>query len=213
MSSFFSDMGPRWYNASCQRRHYNDVVMGAIASQITSLTIVYSTVYSDADQRKHQSSTSLAFVRESHRGPMNSPHKWPVTRKMFPFDDVSMTSTKMMTVCRSTDTEGGSQNGGQFLDYLSIEFPCPKVCVFWSEFYDVLFVWVLFIIIQQWLMRWFGTEQAPKLYLNKCWPSSLMHICVASRLWVKISYMFFIRALHFIRSNCFNFWWRVTWIF
>ena len=38
--------------------------MGAIASQITSLTIVYSTVYSDADQRKHQSSALLAFVRE-----------------------------------------------------------------------------------------------------------------------------------------------------
>ena len=64
--------------------------MGEIASQITSLTIVYSTVYSDADQRKHQSSSSLAFVREIHRGPVNSPHKWPVTRKMFPFDDVIM---------------------------------------------------------------------------------------------------------------------------
>ena len=38
--------------------------MGAIASQITSLTIVYSTAYSDADQRKHQSSASLAFVWE-----------------------------------------------------------------------------------------------------------------------------------------------------
>ena len=43
--------------------HYNDVIMGAIASQITSLTIVYSIVYSDADQRKHQISSSLAFVR------------------------------------------------------------------------------------------------------------------------------------------------------
>ena len=70
--------------------HYNDVIMGALASQITSLTIVYSTVYSDADQRKHQSSVSLAFVRGIHRGPVNSPHKWPVTRKMFPFDDVIM---------------------------------------------------------------------------------------------------------------------------
>ena len=68
--------------------HYTDVIMGAIASQITSLPIVYSIVYSDADQRKHQSSASLAFVREIHRGPVNSPHKWPVTRKMFPFDDV-----------------------------------------------------------------------------------------------------------------------------
>ena len=38
--------------------------MGAMASQITRLTIVYSTVYSDADQRKHQSSASLAYVRE-----------------------------------------------------------------------------------------------------------------------------------------------------
>ena len=64
--------------------------MGAIASQITSLTIVYSTVYSDVDQRKYQSSASLAFVRGIHRGPVNSPHKWPVTRKMFPFDDVIM---------------------------------------------------------------------------------------------------------------------------
>ena len=64
--------------------------MGAIASQITSLTIVYSTVYSDADQRKHQSSALLAFVRGIHRAPVNFPHKWPVARKMFPFDDVIM---------------------------------------------------------------------------------------------------------------------------
>ena len=71
-------------------RDNGDVIMGAIASQITSLTIVYSTVYSDADQRKHQSSASLAFVRGIHRGLVNSPHKWPVTQKMFPFDDVIM---------------------------------------------------------------------------------------------------------------------------
>ena len=64
--------------------------MGTMASQITSLTIVYSTVYSGADQRKHQSSASLAFVRGIHRGPVNSPHKWPVTRKIVPFDDVIM---------------------------------------------------------------------------------------------------------------------------
>ena len=70
--------------------HYNDVIMGTMASQITSLTIVYSTVYSDADQRKHQSCASLAFVREIHRGPVNFPHKWPVTWKIFPFDDVIM---------------------------------------------------------------------------------------------------------------------------
>ena len=64
--------------------------MGVIASQITSHMIIYSIFYSDADHRKYQSSASLAFVRGIHQGPVNSPHKWPVTRKMFPFDDVTM---------------------------------------------------------------------------------------------------------------------------
>ena len=64
--------------------------MGAVASQITSLLIVYLTVYLGEDQIKHQSSASLAFVWGIHRRPMNSPHKWPVTRKMFSLDDVIM---------------------------------------------------------------------------------------------------------------------------
>ena len=72
------------------RNHYDDVIMTMLASQITSLPVVCSIVYSDVNQRKHQSSASLAFVREIHRGPVNFPHKWPVTRKMFPFDDVIM---------------------------------------------------------------------------------------------------------------------------
>ena len=79
-----------WRARQMLRNHYGDVIMSAMASQITSLTIVYSTAYSDADQRKHQSSASLSFVRVIHRSPVNSPHKWPVTRKMFPFDDVIM---------------------------------------------------------------------------------------------------------------------------
>ena len=65
--------------------------MGTMASQITSVSIVYSTVYSGADQRKSQSSASLAFVWGIHRWPLNFPHKRPVTQKMFPFDDVIMT--------------------------------------------------------------------------------------------------------------------------
>ena len=71
--------------------HYSDAIMGVIASQITRHTVVYSTVHSGADQRKYQSSASLAFVQGSHRWPVNSPYKWPVTRKMFPFDDVIVT--------------------------------------------------------------------------------------------------------------------------
>ena len=70
--------------------HYSDVIMGTMTSQITSLTIVYSTFYSGADQRKYQSSASQAFVRGIHWWPVNSPHKWPVTWKMFPFDDIIM---------------------------------------------------------------------------------------------------------------------------
>ena len=70
--------------------YYGDVIMGAMASQITSHTIVNSNVYSGTDQRKHQSSAPLAFVRGFHRWPVNSPHKRPVTGKMFPFDDVIM---------------------------------------------------------------------------------------------------------------------------
>ena len=66
--------------------------MSPLASQITRISIVYSTVCSDGDHRKHQSSASLAFVRGIHRWPVNSPHKGPVTRKMFPFDDVIVVS-------------------------------------------------------------------------------------------------------------------------
>ena len=49
--------------------HYNDIIMGAIASQITSLASIDSAVWLDADQRKHQSSASQAFVRGNHRRP------------------------------------------------------------------------------------------------------------------------------------------------
>ena len=70
--------------------HYGDVIMGAMAFRITSLTIACTTVYSGADQRKYLSPASLVFVREIHRGPVNSPHKRPGTRKMSPFDDVIM---------------------------------------------------------------------------------------------------------------------------
>ena len=82
-------------------KHYNDVIIGTMASQITNLTIIFSTVYSGADHRKYQSSASLAFVRGIHRWSVNSPHKWSVTRKMFAFDDVIMCGQRfhVMTSC------------------------------------------------------------------------------------------------------------------
>ena len=63
--------------------HYSDVIMSVMVSQLTGVSIVYSTVYSQADQRKHQSPASLAFVRRIHRL-----HKGPVTRNILSFYDV-----------------------------------------------------------------------------------------------------------------------------
>ena len=78
-------------------------IMGAMVSQIISRTIVYSTIYSGTDQRKHQSSASLAFVLGIHRWLVNSPHKWTVMRKMFPFDGVIMEFLKYCKSALSSD--------------------------------------------------------------------------------------------------------------
>ena len=133
-----------YYNTSCQTSHlcrtwslgfalkcpYTDVIMGEMASQITSLTTVYSTIYSDADQRKYQSSASLAFVRGIQRRPVNSPHKWPVTRKMFPFDDVSM----VLAFTDSTTSAGKSLTTtfGIFTS-MSVDYQ-----LFWIQFSDLI---------------------------------------------------------------------------
>ena len=62
--------------------HYNGVIIGTMAHKITIVSIVCPTVCSDADQMKHQSSASLAFVRGIHRWAVDYPHKWQVKRKV-----------------------------------------------------------------------------------------------------------------------------------
>ena len=62
--------------------------MSAMASQITGVSIVCLSVCLGADKRKYPSAVSLDFVRGILRWPVDSSHKWPVTQKMFPFDDV-----------------------------------------------------------------------------------------------------------------------------
>ena len=96
--------------------YYSDIIMGVMASQITSLTIVYWTVYSGADQRKHQSSVSLAFVQGIHRWPVNSLHKWPVTLKMFPFDYVNVILEKICVV---------------LTNYCIHQHPLPTISISW----------------------------------------------------------------------------------
>ena len=70
--------------------HYSDVIMSTMASHTTGVSIVCSAVCSDASRRKYQSAVSLASVRGIHWWSMDSPHKGPVTQKMFPFGDVIM---------------------------------------------------------------------------------------------------------------------------
>ena len=72
--------------------HYNDVIMSAMASQITSLTIVYSTIYSGTDQRKYQSSASMAFVCGDSPVTGEFPAQRSSNAEMFPFSDVIMLS-------------------------------------------------------------------------------------------------------------------------
>ena len=85
---YFLKSGLSFCTNSYSVNHYNDVIMGVTASQITRVSMVYSTVCTGEDQRKYQSSTSLVFVRGIHRWPVNSPQQGPVTQKMFPSDDI-----------------------------------------------------------------------------------------------------------------------------
>ena len=81
--------------------HYSDVIIRAIASQIAGVSVVCATVSWSADQRKHQSSASLVFVRGIYQWSVDSPHKGPVTQNMLPFDDVIMKSWRRETVFQS----------------------------------------------------------------------------------------------------------------
>ena len=105
--------------------HYNDVIMSVMASQITSLTIVYTTVY----QRKHQSSASLAFVRGIHRWPVNSPHKVPTTRKMFPLLMMSSWSQHSYIVGNATECDEYSRPN-ETLDPFSIRSDIWTILLF-----------------------------------------------------------------------------------
>ena len=116
--------------------HYDDVIMTMLASQITSLTVVYSIVYSGVNLRKHQSSASLAFVWEIHRGPVNFPHKWPVTRKMFPFDDVIMRCIvwiMRLAYYTATFLKGKITHPCPLFLLLPLEFSYVELGSFWEQ--------------------------------------------------------------------------------
>ena len=85
--------------------HYTDVIISAMASQITSSTIVYPTVYSRRKSKKTSKLHAAGLCEGIHRWPVNSAHKGPVKRKMFPFDDVIM--TRLCLVGLSSCVPGG----------------------------------------------------------------------------------------------------------
>ena len=124
--------------------HYSGVIMNAMASHITSLTIVYSTVYSGADQRKHQSSASLTSVRGIHRRPVNFPHKWPVTRKCFR----EMTSSCWLSMCsgftvRIIVANFWAQSHGLFICSTSTHWEPSKMASFSRRYFRMNFhVWM-----------------------------------------------------------------------
>ena len=106
--------------------HCSNVIMITMASQITSFRVVYATVYQSADQRKYQSSASLACVRGIHRSPVNSSYKGPVTRQISPFDDVIMSQNDISR----TDQEYGNKFDIWFADVKVINH--LAVCVSWQ---------------------------------------------------------------------------------
>ena len=128
--------------------HYSDVIMSTMASPITNRTIVFSTIYSGADQRNHQSSASRAFARGIHWWQVNSLHKGPVTPIMFPFDDVIMYIISYMTyppprraslaIIEPWQIQSGLHRHGNYTSY-EIEFKCcPSHVRFYYSRYMVI---------------------------------------------------------------------------
>ena len=126
-----ADQQSNWVFLQVYILHYNDVIRGAMASQITSLTSVHSTVYSRRRSKKHQSSALLAFVRGIHRWPVNCLHKGPVTWKMFPFDDAIMvhwyTAVPVCSPWYSRQTLHGSQMRSNY--WISFVSPKSYLCI------------------------------------------------------------------------------------
>ena len=114
--------GLAFQNAGKSCFHYIDVIMTTMASQITSLTVVYSTVYSDADKKKTPKPLVTGLCAGNSPGPVNSPHKGPVTRKMFQFDDVIMLFSQNQTKHQSSALPPLCQGNPS----VTVEFPSQR---------------------------------------------------------------------------------------
>ena len=162
--------------------------MSTIASQTTGVTIAFSTVCSGADQRKHQSSASLAFVRGIYRWPVDSPHKGTVTQKTFLFRGrIARNSTSHLHI--EAWTEWQKITDGFFI--------CTKLFLFARNYFasDYNQTVISFLqrnplkISQYWIRHWRGAEQATSHNQHQWWPSLLMYVCVTRIQRVKMDLM------------------------
>ena len=144
--------------------------MSAMASQITGVSIVCSTVGSGADGSKYQSSASLAFLRGIHRWPVNSPHKRPVTQKMLPYDDVIMWDEK--SVSRDRSRHWGCDKMAVIFTHNFSEKSFPDENCFILIQISLNFVpGIKLTIDQHWFVWWLGTEKPTNHYTNQSYSS------------------------------------------
>ena len=135
--------------------------------------VVYSTVYSGADKRKHQSSASLALVRGIHRWPVNYPHKGPVTRKMFPIDDVIMTCCCLLPHGITTEWNALLITGPMWYRWSPVEYSHKWFIIRWFGVFLIIRPHKL--LNKQYSYRWFSTPsrscedtvmECSKMHLN-----------------------------------------------
>ena len=166
--------------------------MTTMASQITSLTVVYSTVYSDADQRKHQSSASLAFVWGIHQDRWIPRTKGQLRGKCFHL----MTSSWLTKFCDTTPCHKATIGClthwplGKFeWNFRYLIFQIISVIDGWGISCELALRWMSLdltddksTLVQ--VMAW--CRQATSHYLSQWWPRSLLPYGVTWPLWVKL---------------------------
>ena len=165
--------------------------MGTMTSQINSLTIVYSAVYSCADQRKHQSSMSLAFVQGIHRWPVNFPHKGPVNRTLSCI--CTIPSTKIITPCfteGNTDQKPINSLAPWKFEWIFRHVIFKQILVIdgWGIPCKIALIWMLldFADDQSTLVQVTALcRQVTSRYQSQCWPRSMSPTGVTRPQWVK----------------------------
>ena len=160
--------------------HYSDVIMSTMASQITGVATVCSNVCSGADQRKHQSSASLAFVWGIHQWPVNSPPKGPVARNMFPFDDDIILFLKMRCNDRPCRHKLRWMNSGLNIrfEYFAPSFRQITNNISHKNPHYFVLSFVLYIIIHSDYVKFIHLHSTEFLHLH--WAASILFQCHVS---------------------------------